>query len=270
VARHAEGIADSSATVSAAAREQSDRLREIATFLTQLTGVAEQSATAAGGVNEAMQRASESASRGSDVVKRVIRSMEQIATGNGKISETVSLIHEIAFKTNILALNAAVEAARAGDHGRGFAVVAGEVRALAVKSAAAAKEIEALIAECVSEVGFGSTLVGESGVVMDQILSMVRTATDQVAAISASSQEQSAQIKRVARTVASIDESTRRNAAVVSESSTAAQSLTREAHALTECVAAFAVDAGAQGVDTCADDARPGASVRRLALARAG
>ncbi len=154
------------------------------------------------------------------------------------------MIDGIAFQTNLLALNAAVEAARAGEQGRGFAVVAGEVRALAQRSAGAAKEIKQLIEESVDKVTDGSALVREAGSTMHEIVTSVQRVTDIMADISAASQEQSSGIEQVNRTVTQMDETTQQNAALVEEATAAARSMEDEARQLSAAVAVFRLEDG--------------------------
>ncbi|MFA4638045.1 methyl-accepting chemotaxis protein, partial [Xanthomonas perforans] len=149
------------------------------------------------------------------------------------------------FQTNILALNAAVEAARAGEQGRGFAVGASEVRTLAQRSSAAAKEIKDLIGDSVQRVTDGSQLVDQAGRTMAEIVSSVQRVTDIMGEISAASQEQSAGIEQVNLTVTQMDEATQQNAALVEEATAAARAMEEQAQQLTEAVAVFKVDANA-------------------------
>jgi methyl-accepting chemotaxis protein len=157
------------------------------------------------------------------------------------------VIDGIAFQTNILALNAAVEAARAGEQGRGFAVVATEVRNLAQRSAAAAKEIKALISDSVGKVESGSRLVDEAGRTMDEIVASVKRVTDIMAEIAAASIEQSSGIEQVNQAITQMDEVTQRNAALVEEAAAAAESLEEQAQVLSQAVSAFKVTEPAGG-----------------------
>jgi len=152
------------------------------------------------------------------------------------------VIDGIAFQTNILALNAAVEAARAGEQGRGFAVVAGEVRNLAQRSAAAAKEIKALISDSVDKVNDGSKLVGEAGQTMQEIVTSIKRVTDIMAEISAASVEQSSGIEQVNTAISQMDEITQQNSSVVQQAASAAAALQEQAQMLVEAVNRFRLD----------------------------
>jgi methyl-accepting chemotaxis protein len=192
--------------------------------------------------NQLAASASDVAVRGGDVVSRVVDTMGSINASSRKIVDIIGVIDGIAFQTNILALNAAVEAARAGEQGRGFAVVAGEVRSLAQRSAAAAKEIKALIDDSVVNVDTGSALVEEAGTTMREIVASVKRVTDIVGEITAASQEQRSGIEEVSRAVTQLDDATQQNAALVEQAAAAAQSLEEQAVSLTQVVAQFRLD----------------------------
>jgi methyl-accepting chemotaxis protein I, serine sensor receptor len=176
------------------------------------------------------------------VVGQVVGTMGEINQSSARIADIISIIEGIAFQTNILALNAAVEAARAGEEGRGFAVVAGEVRSLAQRSSAAAKEIKELIDTSVERVQSGSALVDEAGRTMTEIISAVQRVTDIMGEIAAASEEQSNGIDQVARAVTQMDVVTQQNAALVEEAAAAAQSLEDQAGKLRTAVAVFQLD----------------------------
>ncbi len=168
-----------------------------------------------------------------------VAAMSEINVASKKIADIIGVIDEIAFQTNLLALNAAVEAARAGEQGRGFAVVASEVRNLASRSAAAAKEIKALIHDSVGKVNEGTRLVDESGKVLDEIVTRVKKVTDVMAEIASSSREQASGIEQVNKAVTSMDTMTQQNAALVEEDTAAAQALSAQATGLTKLIAHF-------------------------------
>jgi methyl-accepting chemotaxis protein len=169
--------------------------------------------------------------------------MGEIEGSSRQIGQIIGVIDEIAFQTNLLALNAGVEAARAGDAGRGFAVVASEVRALAQRSADAAKEIKALITASSQQVGRGVTLVGETGKVLDRIAGQVSEIAGVVSDIAASAQEQATGLAQVNTAVNQMDQATQHNAAMVEETTAASQALASEAEAMARQVARFEVDA---------------------------
>jgi methyl-accepting chemotaxis protein len=232
-------IAAGNMDLSQRTEEQASSLQQTAASMEQLTGTVTNSADNARQANQLAQSASSAASKGGEVVREVVTTMEQISTSSRRISDIIGTIDGIAFQTNILALNAAVEAARAGEQGRGFAVVASEVRTLAQRSAQAAKEIKTLIADSTEKVEAGGRQVAQAGAAMDDIVSQVRRVTDLVGEISSASVEQSSGIGQVNQAVAQMDQVTQQNAALVEESAAAAQSLSAQAQKLAEVVAVF-------------------------------
>ena len=202
--------------------------------------------------NQLAQNASAIAETGGSTMRDVVQTMEQIRSGALRIADIIGLMDAITFQTNILALNAAVEAARAGEQGRGFAVVASEVRTLAQRSAAAAKEIKALIEASVEQVGHGARRVREAGDTMAEIVASVQRVTDIMAEISAASQEQSAGIEQVSQTVIQMDGTTQQNAALVEEASAAARSLEQQANRLIDAVDVFDLSTTAAAKDALA------------------
>ncbi|MCW3639670.1 methyl-accepting chemotaxis protein [Burkholderia cenocepacia] len=248
IRQSAESIASASRQISAGnddlsqrTEEQAASLEETAASMEQLTATVKQNADNARQASGLANNASDIARAGSDVVNRVIGTMGEIDDSSRKIADIIGVIEGIAFQTNILALNAAVEAARAGEQGRGFAVVAGEVRSLAQRSATAAKEIRALIVDSVERVRNGSTLVGQAGTTMGEILQAVARVTDIMGEIAAASEEQASGITQVGRAVTQMDQVTQQNAALVEEAAAAAASLQEQAARLRDAVGAFRV-----------------------------
>ncbi|MFT0169465.1 methyl-accepting chemotaxis protein [Paraburkholderia mimosarum] len=237
-------IAAGNIDLSSRTEEQATALQQTASSMEQLTGTVKQNADNARQASTLAANASEIANKGSSVVTQVVGTMGEINESSAKIADIITIIEGIAFQTNILALNAAVEAARAGEEGRGFAVVAGEVRSLAQRSSAAAKEIKGLIDTSVERVQAGSALVDEAGRTMSEIIGAVQRVTDIMGEIAAASQEQSGGIDQVARAVTQMDEVTQQNAALVEEAAAAAQSLEDQAGRLRAAVAVFSLDDG--------------------------
>ncbi|MCC4600149.1 methyl-accepting chemotaxis protein [Xanthomonas melonis] len=232
-------IAAGNTDLSERTEQQAANLEETASSMEELTSTVKQNADSALQANRLVVGTGEIAQSGGQVMDDVVATMSQISTASRKIGEIIGVIDGIAFQTNILALNAAVEAARAGEQGRGFAVVASEVRALARRSADAAKEIKTLIADSTDKVELGSGLVHRAGATMREIVGSVKHVTDIMGEITAASAEQSSGIEQVNRTVAQLDEVTQRNAALVEEATAAARSLEEQAVELADAVAIF-------------------------------
>ncbi|MGE8160978.1 methyl-accepting chemotaxis protein [Paraburkholderia sp. NPDC080076] len=237
-------IAAGNIDLSSRTEEQASALQETASSMEELTGTVKQNADNARQASSLAANASEIANKGSAVVGQVVGTMGDINQSSARIADIISIIEGIAFQTNILALNAAVEAARAGEEGRGFAVVAGEVRSLAQRSSAAAKEIKELIDTSVERVQSGSALVDEAGRTMTEIIGAVQRVTDIMGEIAAASEEQSSGIDQVARAVTQMDEVTQQNAALVEEAAAAASSLEDQAGKLRTAVAVFQLEEG--------------------------
>ncbi|MBE0505584.1 MAG: Tar ligand binding domain-containing protein [Marinospirillum sp.] len=235
-------IAAGNTDLSQRTEEQASSLEETASSLEELTSTVKQNADNARQANQLAQSASETASTGGEKSRQVVATMEQISESSNKIADITTLIDGIAFQTNILALNAAVEAARAGEQGRGFAVVAGEVRSLAQRSAAAAKEIKELITDSVDTVDMGTKLVRETGATIEEIVNSVKRVTDIMGEISAASDEQSQGIEQVNQAVVQMDDVTQQNAALVEEAAAAAEAMQEQAQGLSDSVSIFRVD----------------------------
>jgi methyl-accepting chemotaxis protein len=255
-------IATGNLDLSSRTEQQAGALEETASSMEELTSTVKQNAENARQANQLAVSASDVAMRGGAVVADVVTTMNSINASANKIVDIIGVIDGIAFQTNILALNAAVEAARAGEQGRGFAVVASEVRNLAQRSAAAAKEIKALIGDSVEKVGQGSSLVRQAGSTMDEIVTSVRRVTDIMAEITAASQEQEAGIEQINQAIGEMDAVTQQNAALVEEAAAAAQSLQEQSGRLETLVSTFRL-AGT------AAPSRPQPKAARPRLARA-
>ncbi|MGE5622085.1 MAG: methyl-accepting chemotaxis protein [Bacillota bacterium] len=242
----AREIAAGNTDLSARTESQASSLEETASSMEELTGAVRQNADNAQQANQLAASASEVAAKGGEVVEQVIQTMGAIKDSARRIADIIGVIDGIAFQTNILALNAAVEAARAGEQGRGFAVVASEVRALAQRSASAAKEIKDLIGDSVDKVEAGSRLVDTAGRTMDDIVTSIRRVADIMGEITAASTEQSAGIAQVNQAVSQMDEVTQQNSALVEQAAAAAQSLRDQSARLARLVAGFTLENQAQ------------------------
>lgn len=238
--RHASSeIAVSSQDLGARSEQAAASLEQSAAALEQMTSSVAQSAQTATEAKTLAANAAESAQTGGAVVSQLVDTMSQINASSRKISDIIGVIDGIAFQTNILALNAAVEAARAGEQGRGFAVVAGEVRSLAQRSAAAAREIKTLIGESVESVGAGAAQVEKSRAAMDDIVSQIHRVADLLAEINSAAQEQSHGVSEVNIAVGELDRMTQQNAAMVEQASAAAGALRDQSVLLSDAVAVF-------------------------------
>ncbi|WP_296662848.1 methyl-accepting chemotaxis protein [Paraburkholderia sp.] len=222
-------IAAGNQDLSARTEEQAASLEQTAASMTQLTETVKQNADNARQANSLAANARALTDAGSTAVGTMVATMQAIRTDSARIAEITGMIEGIAFQTNILALNAAVEAARAGEQGRGFAVVAGEVRTLAQRASAAAKEIKVLIEASSGKVQQGAEQAGDVGATMDKVIQAISQVSDIVGEISAASDEQSKGILQVHQAINQIDEVTQQNAALVEEAAAAAQSLQEQA-----------------------------------------
>ena len=225
--------------------QQAASLEETASSMEELTATVRQNADSAHTASKLALSASEVAVKGGAVVSDVVGTMASINDSSKRIAEIIGVIDGIAFQTNILALNAAVEAARAGEQGRGFAVVASEVRSLAQRSAAAAKEIKALIDDSVSKVDAGTLLVDKAGRTMDEVVGSVKRVTDIIGEIAAASAEQTAGIEQVNNAIAAMDQATQQNAALVEQSAAAAAAVREQASVLVRATGGFVLAAEA-------------------------
>ncbi|AHF02380.1 hypothetical protein THIAE_09425 [Thiomicrospira aerophila AL3] len=252
----ADSVNHAAVEVAQGSLDLSDRVQKQAAAIQQSSATMEEFSAA---VQNNAQNATEAthvekqveakASQASAVMKQTIEAMTAIEQSSHKIADIVTLIDGIAFQTNLLALNAAVEAARAGEHGRGFAVVAGEVRALAQKSAEAAKDITALINESVTRISQGTKLAGESGHVIDEITHAIERATQMSEEISHASQEQAEGVKQLQAALNSIDQGIQQNAALVEETSAAAESMREQADLLSEQMRFFKINQQSRKLD---------------------
>ena len=232
-------IAQGNADLATRTEQQASALEETAASMEELSSTVRQTADNAAQGNMLARNASTTAAKGGEVVRSVVETMKGINQSSQRIAEIIQVIDGIAFQTNILALNAAVEAARAGEQGRGFAVVATEVRNLAQRSAAAAKEIKTLITDSVEQVQRGTDLVDVAGSTMGEIVSSIQRVTDIMGEISAATAEQSAGVAQVSEAVSQMDQVTQQNAALVEESSAASESLKAQSQQLVDAVALF-------------------------------
>ncbi len=249
VRQGSEGVAIASAEIahgnhdlSARTESQASALEETTASMEALGATVKQNADSARLASQQAMNASMVALQGSEAVGQVVKTMKDINESSKKISDIIGVIDGIAFQTNILALNAAVEAARAGDQGRGFAVVATEVRALAGRSAEAAREIKSLIKASVVRVEQGTVLVAQAGSTMTEVEGAIRRVTDLVGQISAASSAQASGVAQVSEAMTQIDEATQQNAALVEQMAAAASRLNLQAEDLVQTVAVFKLE----------------------------
>jgi methyl-accepting chemotaxis protein len=245
-------ISQASDNLSRRTEQQAASLEETAAALDQITATVRKTAAGAKEASQVVAVARADAEKSGKVVSQAVSAMTEIETSSNQISQIIGVIDEIAFQTNLLALNAGVEAARAGEAGRGFAVVAQEVRALAQRSADAAKEIKTLISTSTQQVEAGVSLVGQTGEALTRIVEQVAAIDNLVREISASASEQATGLNEVNTAVNQMDQVVQQNAAMVEEATAATHSLKNEAKALAEMVARFRVAEAAMGTSQAA------------------
>lgn len=241
VRRGAAEILQANMSLNKRAEEQASNLERTAASMEEMTATVKQNANNSRQANDLVKDARTEAERGGLVVKDAVHAMIEISKSSSRIADIIGVIDEIAFQTNLLALNASVEAARAGEQGRGFAVVASEVRALAGRSASAAKEIKELIEDSVNKVEGGSHLVNETGQALERIVSSVTKVSEIVGEISVASQEQASGIEQVNHAVMRMEDMTQQNAALVEEVTAACMSLGDKAAVLDKSISFFRI-----------------------------
>ncbi|HKQ29762.1 MAG TPA: methyl-accepting chemotaxis protein, partial [Burkholderiales bacterium] len=239
IAHAAKEIAAGNINLSQRTEEQASTLEETASGMEQLSDQVKQNANSCSTARTRADRANEVAVKGGEMVQKLIQTMGLINKSSNKVTDIIGAIETIAFQTNILALNAAVEAERAGQQGRGFAVVASEVRNLAQRSAAAAKEVKALIEESVGNVNQGSKLVDETGRTITEVVASVKEVTQRIGDIAMASEEQAAGVAEINRAIMQMERVTQQNAALVEETTAAAMALEEEAVRLADSVHRF-------------------------------
>ncbi len=239
VSQASANIAHSNDALASRTEEQAASLQQTAASMEEITSTVEQNASNARNANQLAEQASTSVRESGEVMHQMVSKMEVIADSSQKMSEIIGLIDAIAFQTNILALNASIEAARAGDHGRGFAVVATEVRHLAGRSAAAAKEIHALIANSTTEISDGVGLVKATEQSIDEVIAAVTRVSDIMAEISAASAEQSSGIGQIGQAIVQLDTVTQKNSGMVQHAKHVSHNLNAQVLDLAQAISIF-------------------------------
>jgi len=232
-------VAQGNDDLSARTEQAAASVEQTASSMEQMTATVRTNADTAAQADRLSGAANVAASKGGDAVAQVVSTMNEITASSRRIADIIGVIDGIAFQTNVLALNAAVEAARAGEQGRGFAVVAGEVRALAQRSAEAAREIKDLIEASVGKVEVGARLVDDAGTTMHDVMAQIRRVTGLIGAISMATREQSGGLAQVSQAVAHLDQITQQNAALVEQSTAAWQTVLQQAQQLAAAVSVF-------------------------------
>ena len=241
-----EEISQASTDLSQRTESQAASVEETAAAITEITSMVKEAAAGAQRARAVVGAAQQEAGKSGEVVQKAIASMQKIEQSSHQITRIIGVIEEIAFQTNLLALNAGVEAARAGEAGRGFAVVASEVRALAQRSADAAREINSLISNSRADVELGVKLVGESGETLSRIIERVSEMSTVIAGIAAATESQASGLMEVNSAVDHIDRNTQQNAAKAEQTTAATLNLSQQSHELNALISAFAVSA--QGI----------------------
>ena len=244
VAVASEQIAQGNQELATRTESEASALEQTAAAMEELGSTVSHNADHAQSADHRAREAQRVVTEGGEAVRRVVHTMQGIDASSKKIADIIGVIDGIAFQTNILALNAAVEAARAGEHGRGFAVVAGEVRALAGRSAEAAKEIKNLINSSVAEIHEGNLQAAHAGETMEQAIAEIQKVTQLISDISHASGEQSNGVTQVAEAITHMDQTTQKNAAMVEEMAGATMSLSQQAEELAKVVSVFRLSGG--------------------------
>jgi methyl-accepting chemotaxis protein len=245
VSQAAEEISKGNTDLSQRTEEQASSLQQIVASVEEITVTVKQNAGNAASASTVASEAAEQAESGGQTVGRLVDTMNRIQGSSKRMADIVGVIDGIAFQTNLLALNAAVEAARAGEQGRGFAVVASEVRALAQRSATAAKEVKTLIGEGVEQAAAGTKLADQAGSAISRIVAAAKQVSSFVSDIANASAEQRSGIEQISTSLTQMDENTQRNAGLVEETSAATQALLDQAKELVAVVGRFKLDEAA-------------------------
>ncbi|MCU5785275.1 methyl-accepting chemotaxis protein [Alloalcanivorax marinus] len=255
VHRASDEIAQGSQELASRTEQSAANLQQTSASMEQITTTVRNTSDSAGQADRLAHTTVDVARRGQQAMRDVESTMEEISASSAKINEIIALIDGIAFQTNILALNASVEAARAGEHGKGFAVVAQEVRTLAGRSGDASRDIRALVDRSVSSTRSGADMVKNAGRTMEEIVDSIEQVTRVIGEISAGASEQSQGIGQVNTAVSELDAMTQHNAALVEESSAAAESMRHQAEALARLIAGFRLSDGDETGETAAEHA---------------